>query len=154
MSGLLIKPAAPAFYSVRRYVWHNKAAARPTAKEPNPIITWNFVARIRPFCSHFFSTPHRQIRWSLEVLGLHPDYQGKGYGRELVDNGLLRAKNDPAGALPVCVVAADCKEAFYLKVRFNEIVGDTTKTVGKDGSDNPLREKMLGGGSGFMDEVK
>ncbi|KIY00947.1 uncharacterized protein Z520_03613 [Fonsecaea multimorphosa CBS 102226] len=144
---LLIKPTVSTFYRIRRYIWPNKAAARPTPEDPDPLTIWNFVPRILPFCGHFFSAPHRQVRWSLEVLGVHPDHQGKGYGRELVEDGLLRAKKDPEGDLPVCVVAADGKEAFYLKVGFNEIVGYTSKTVAEDGSDNPLRQNGIGGGA-------
>ncbi|OAP60363.1 hypothetical protein AYL99_05365 [Fonsecaea erecta] len=145
--GLLIKPTVSTFYSVRRYFWPNKAAVQPTAKDPDPLTLWNFVPRILPFCAHFFSAPHRQIRWSLEVLTVHPSHQGKGYGRELVEDGLLRAKKDPSGDLPVCVVAAHRKEEFYRKVGFNEIVGYTTKTADKDGKKNPLGQNNVEGGA-------
>ncbi|OAG35842.1 hypothetical protein AYO21_09999 [Fonsecaea monophora] len=144
---LMIMPAVSKFYSIRRYIWPNKAAARPTEKDPDPLTIWNFLPRIRPLCLDFFSAPHRQIHWSLEFLAIHPNHQGKGFGRELVEDGLVKAEKDPAGDLPVSVVAAEGKEYFYLKVGFNELLGYTSQVVGKDGSENPLKNNNIGGGA-------
>lgn len=142
-----MKPLLSAFYALRRRVVPNKAAARPTPEDPHPLAQWNFISRILPYAASFFSEPHRQTHWSLEILAVHPDYHGKGYGRELVNYGLERAKSDPEGDLPVCVVAAEGKEGFYLKSGFKEIVGWMSQTVGSDGSDNPMRERGIGGGA-------
>ena len=91
-----------------------------------------------------FSAPHRQTRWSLEVLAIHPDYQGRGFGRELVHQGFERAKHDPEGDLPVCVVAAEGKDPFYQKCGFGDVEGYMS-TAG--GSKNPLMKAGLRGGA-------
>jgi ribosomal protein S18 acetylase RimI-like enzyme len=77
-------------------------------------------------------------------MAVHPEYQGKGFGRELVQQGLERAKHDPEGDLPVCVVSADGKEGFYQKCGFGDIEGYTSKA---GGSDNPLMRAAIGGGA-------
>jgi len=143
----MIKPLLSTFYNLRRRMFPNKASVQPTPGNPNPLNYWNFLPSILPFGRPFFSAPHRQIHWSLEILAIHPDHQGKGYGRELVEQGLERSKCDPEGDLPVCVVAADGKEGFYQKCGFKELVGWLSKTVGEDGSDNPLRKNGVGGGA-------
>jgi predicted N-acetyltransferase YhbS len=77
-------------------------------------------------------------------MAVHPEYQGKGFGRELVQQGLERAKHDAEGDLPVCVVSADGKEGFYQKCGFGDIEGYTA-TAG--GSENPLMRAGIGGGA-------
>jgi len=105
------------------------------------------MTSIIPFAPEFFSAPHRKIHWSLENLAIHPDYQGRGYGRQLVEWGLEDAKHDPTGNLPACVIAADGKEVFYQKCGFHELVGWLSKTVDDKGRDNPMRGNGLGGGA-------
>jgi predicted N-acetyltransferase YhbS len=73
-----------------------------------------------------------------------PEHQGKGFGRELVAEGLERARNDPQGEVPVVVIAAEGKEFFYQKCGFGEIEGYTS-TAG--GDENPLFRLGIGGGA-------
>lgn len=143
----MMKPLLSTFYKIRRRIFPNRASARPTPENPDPMTLWNFLPRILPFVAPFFSAPHRQVHWSLEVLAVHPAFQGQGYGRELVEQGLARAKCDPEGDLPACVVAADGKETFYQKVGYHELVGWGSRTKDENGEDNPLRKNGVGGGA-------
>ncbi|KAK5943159.1 hypothetical protein PMZ80_004165 [Knufia obscura] len=130
-----------------------RASARPTETDPDPLVYTNFVARSMPFSMHllvFPSKPWRENHWSLEVLGIHPSYQGKGYGKQLAQWGLARAKCDTASGvtgLPSVVMAANGKEGFYQKVGFNELVGWSGSTPeGMEGlGRNPLGERGCGG---------
>lgn len=136
------------FYKVRRFFFPNKAAVKPTPEDPTPLTYWNMMANCGPFIKDFYSAPHRQKNfWSLETLAVHPDYQGQGYGRELVEKGLELVKADPSGELPANVVAADGKEAFYQKCGFQELVGFICEAVDGEGRDNPLRSNGVGGGA-------
>ena len=144
----MVKPLLSTFYRLRRLVSPNKASAQPTRSDPRPLTKWNFHRSARPFYAAFFSAPYRQIHWSLEALAVHPLYQGKGHGRQLVEDGLQRARSDPQeGDLPACVIAADGKEGFYQKCGFAELVGWISKATGEDGTDNPLRRNGVGGGA-------
>lgn len=144
------------------FEWRNKlvyyfrpcrASARPTPEDPEPLLYTNFVSRLIPFSMHLMSFPDkpwRENHWSLEVLGIHPSHQFKGYGKELAQWGLAKAKCDTASGvtgLPSVVIAADTKEVFYQKVGFNELVGWSSRNVeGVDGQ-NPLAERECGGGA-------
>lgn len=61
---------------------------------------------------------------------MHPDHQGYGFGRELVEWGINEANREGVCA---SVMSSDGKEAFYLKCGFEEIVGNATA-----GEGNPL----------------
>lgn len=113
---------------------------------------------IKPFMVEFFNAPHRRDHWSLEILAVHPDHQGKGHGRELVQDGLLAAASPSDGSpegvpsdcsvgLPVSVVAAEGKEGFYLKCGFGELVGWLSKAVDRTGHGrvNPLKANGIDG---------
>lgn len=135
------------FYSIRRRAFGNKAAVQVTRDNPSPLTYWNFLPSIVPFGSLFFNVPHRKIHWSLENLAVHPEHQRKGYGSKLVEEVLDVVKNDPMGDLPVCVVAADGKEGFYIKFGFRYLVGWLSRTENATGGENPLRANGLGGGA-------
>lgn len=135
------------FYTLRQRVFPNRASVRPTPDNPAPLTFWNFGPSIIPFTSEFFSAPHRQTHWTLENLGVHPDHQGKGYGRRLVEQGLEVSRNDPTGDLPVNVIAADGKEGFYQKCGFGDLVGWVSRTLDDKGRDNPMRVNGVGGGA-------
>ena len=104
---------------------------------------WNLPRRIGPFCKDLFGAPERQTRWTLQVMAVHTDYRHRGIGSELVYEGLERAKRDPEGELPVCVVAAEGRYKFYQKCGFGQVEGSTNK-VG--GTENPLMRAGVGGG--------
>jgi len=144
---LLIAPMLKKYYAFRRRIFPNKAARQPTADEPNPISVWNFVPMMMPLCEHLFKAPHRASRWSLEILCVHPDYHGKGFGKELVAHGLAMAKHDPEGDLPVCVIAAEGKETFYQKNGFGEVEGWTSQ---EGGMANPLKRNGIDEGGALL----
>lgn len=98
----------------------------------------------------FPDKPWRDNHWSLEVLGIHPSYQGYGHGKKLAQWGLAKATCDTAAGvtgLPCVVVAADTKETFYQKVGFNELVGWNSRNVEGVEGNNPLEERGCGGGA-------
>ncbi|KAJ9611327.1 hypothetical protein H2200_004511 [Cladophialophora chaetospira] len=148
--GRLMKPLLSTFYRVRRIFIPNRATnrLRPTQTNPKPMTYWNFGPIIFPFVKQFMAAPHRAKHWSLEILGVHPAHQGKGYGKELVQRGLeVLAQGDPEGDLPACVVAADGKEEFYRRVGFPELVGWVSRSWDENGKENPFRGIGVGGGA-------
>lgn len=85
---------------------------------------------------------------------VHPDYQYRGHGRELVKWGLDRAKEE---RIPSVVVAAEGKERFYQRCGYQETVGVMSQTELVDGfgrRDNPFRERGVGGGAVIWTLVK
>lgn len=136
------------------------ASARPSPQDPDPLLYTNFISRLVPFSMHLLSFPDkpwRENHWSLEVLGIHPLYQGHGYGKELAQYGLARAKCDSAAGvtgLPSVVIAADTKEKFYQKVGFNELVGWSTRDVEGVPGRNPIGERGGTGGAVLWSWVK
>ena len=141
-----MKPLLSTFYRLRRALFPNRATVVPTKE--NPLTYWNFGPIIVPFIIQFMSAPHRALHWSLEILAVHPNHQGKGYGRELVQHGLEGfVREDPAGELPACVVAADGKEEFYRKAGFPELVGWLSKARDGEGRENPMSKNGVGGGA-------
>lgn len=134
------------FFTIRRKLLGNKASRQPGLEDPDPLTLWNFIPKIIPYVLPFFDAPHRRVHWSLEILGVDPAHHGKGFGKELVQDGLTRINACPDD-LPVAVISADGKETFYQKMGFKELVGWVSKTKGPDGSDNPLRANGVGGGA-------
>lgn len=61
---------------------------------------------------------------------MHPDYQGKGFGRELVEWGLQQAEKENVHA---SVMSSEGNDAFYLRSGFEQVVGNAT-----EGEGNPL----------------
>jgi len=137
-----------------------RVSAKPTASDPRPLLFTNFVAQLNPFSMHLMAFPDKPWRanhWSLEVLGIHPAYQGKGHGKDLAEWGLAKTKCDTAAGvtgLPSVVCAADTKEAFYQKVGFNELVGWSSRSVEGVEGENPLEARGCGGGAVLWSWVK
>lgn len=96
----------------------------------------NLLSSAIPFYVHHW-TGERQENWYLSLCATHPDHQGKGFGRELVNWGLKQAEEENVHA---SVMSSDGKENFYLKCGFHEIVGNAT-----EGEGNPLAG--VGGGA-------
>jgi GNAT superfamily N-acetyltransferase len=46
-----------------------------------------------PLCAHYWAGSRKE-NWYLDILAVHPDCQGKGIGRELVQWGIDTAKNE------------------------------------------------------------
>lgn len=132
MTGRLLKYIAGMYNSVISFFWPNRAA--------DPAML-NVLERAKPFFAHHWSGT-RTKAWSLETLGVKPEYQGRGFGRELVRQGLERARQDGVAA---SVIAAFRKERFYVACGFEEIVGNVC-----DGQGNPMAG-CKGGALLFMD---
>ncbi|KAG9577026.1 hypothetical protein KCU77_g1611, partial [Aureobasidium melanogenum] len=67
--------------------------------------------------------------WDLELLFQAPQYQGRGFGKELVAWGLARAKQE---GVRVSVASAPGKEGFYRKLGIDEEVEGTLNNGQKD----------------------
>ncbi|ETI29383.1 hypothetical protein G647_01836 [Cladophialophora carrionii CBS 160.54] len=143
----LMKPLLSVLYRVRRFFVPNKAARRPTKADPQELTYWMLGPMIFRFGRQFMAGAHRERHWSLEILGVDPRYQGRGHGRELVEQGLEMARLDPEGDLPGCVMAADGKEGFYQKCGFKELVGYLCDAEDDAGGENPFRRNGVGGGA-------
>jgi GNAT superfamily N-acetyltransferase len=73
--------------------------------------------RTFPHIEHYWSGS-RTENWYLDLLAVHPDAQGKGCGRELVQWGIDQAKKDGVVA---SVISAKGKEGFYGKFGYVEV---------------------------------
>jgi predicted N-acetyltransferase YhbS len=91
----------------------------------------------------FYNHPDRRQYWELLTLGVHPDHQRRGIGRELAAWGLERAREE--GVLAV-VCAAKGLEAFYQSCGFVDMVGSVSEAE-VEGLVNPLKERGIGGGA-------
>jgi len=87
--------------------------------------------RSAPFFMHHWSGARAKV-WSLQTLGVFPEYQGRGLGTELTRWGIEQAQSD---GVPASVVAANGKEEFYRRCGFREKVGNVT-----DGENNPMKD--------------
>lgn len=96
------------------------------------------------FLDHIWTGP-RSESWYLECIAVHPDYQGRGQGRALVEWGLQKAREQ---GIACSVISAEGKEAFYEKCGFDS--GPVARS-GEGGLDNPLRE-VEGGICFFKDK--
>jgi len=65
------------------------------------------------------------------MLGVHPDFQGKGRGKALVQQGLGLADKEGVCA---SVISAEGKEGFYRKLGLDNQVGTAS-----EGAGNPMR---------------
>ncbi|KAL6703366.1 hypothetical protein ACN47E_009708 [Coniothyrium glycines] len=93
-----------------------------------------------PYFAHYWDGERRN-NWYLSLCGTHPDYQGRGYGRQLVLWGLDRAREENVHA---SVVASEGNSPFYLRCGYDEVIANVTK-----GEGNPLNG-VSGGDLLFM----
>lgn len=91
-----------------QWKWPNRAA------DPAQI---NILYETFPLCMHHWAGD-RAENWYLDILAVHPNGQGKGVGRELVQWGVDEAKKEGVCA---SVIAAYEKERFYGKCGFKEV---------------------------------
>ncbi|KAI8941594.1 hypothetical protein NX059_002809 [Plenodomus lindquistii] len=96
----------------------------------------NVLDESMPFSAHLWAGD-RSNNWYLSLCGIHPEYQGKGVGKELVAWGQEKARQEGVHA---SVIASEGNDGFYLRCGFDEVVGDAT-----GGEGNPLNG--VGGGS-------
>ncbi|KAF1850651.1 acyl-CoA N-acyltransferase [Cucurbitaria berberidis CBS 394.84] len=98
-----------------------------------------------PYYSHHWSPSKNSIprsrNWYLSLCCVHPSYEHRGLGRELVHWGLERAREEGVHA---SVLASHNNDPFYLRCGFDEIVADCT-----EGEENPL-QGVEGGSLLFM----
>jgi GNAT superfamily N-acetyltransferase len=80
----------------------------------------------------------RSQNWYLRVCAVHKGYSGRGIGRELVQWGLERAREENVHA---SVTSSFENEKFYLRCGYDEIVGNCS-----EGEDNPLARAGVKGG--------
>lgn len=112
----------PLYNWVEARFWPNRAA------DPEMV---DVLERSFPFIAHYWRSPERVENWYLQLCGSGPEFQGKGYGRELVVWGLQRAKREGVAA---SVISAKGKEGFYKKCGFGVLVG----WASEGGEANPL----------------
>jgi GNAT superfamily N-acetyltransferase len=62
----------------------------------------------------------REECWMIELLCIHPDSQGMGYGRKLV-NAAVEVCEGEEPKLPLAVIASEIGDAFYEKMGFREV---------------------------------
>lgn len=75
----------------------------------------DIIQRAHPFIDRAW-TGERNESWYLDLLAVHPDHQGKGIGRRLVQWGLSRAEEE---GICASVISAKGKDAFYQKCGYD-----------------------------------
>ncbi|KAF2122187.1 acyl-CoA N-acyltransferase [Lophiotrema nucula] len=127
-----------------------RTTLRPLAKFTNTLTTYispnraldptkaNILSRSMPFCAHHWAG-ERSDNWYLSLLAVHPDYQGQGFGRELVAWGIREAD---AEGVHASVLSSEGNDKFYLTCGFEEVVGNACT-----GEGNPLGFEGVKGGS-------
>lgn len=105
MPGNLLKPLSSVCMRIHALIWVNRACD-PTNED--------IIERAYPYFDGIW-TGDRAESWYLEVLAVHPHYQGMGVGRDLVLWGLDQAESE---GICASVVSADGKDEFYRKCGF------------------------------------
>lgn len=111
------------------WLWPNRAADPYSA---------DIFERALPFTAHYWEGK-RADGYYLDLLAVDPDAQKHGYGKQLVQWGLMKAKEAHVCA---SVVSSFGSDPFYLKCGFQEVVGNAT-----EGEGNPLNECEAKGGN-------
>jgi GNAT superfamily N-acetyltransferase len=147
---LLVMPLITAFHRLHHSAFGNRAMPQPTLSDPDPLTHLNLEAACFPFMKqHFIDPPHRRLHWQLSSMSVHPKYQGRGFGKALVQWGLDRAKSE---GVPAVVIGSEGLEEFYERCGFEFLVGYATDDA--DGKLNPLKQKGIPGGSIRWSRVK
>ncbi|KAG9948813.1 hypothetical protein KCU85_g4817, partial [Aureobasidium melanogenum] len=90
---------------------------------------WRDMDDSDPRMEQYFENPEYRETWDLELLFQSPQYQGCGFGKELVGWGIAWAKQE---GTRVCVASAPGKEGFYKKLGINEEIEESLKDGQKD----------------------
>lgn len=120
---------------IHAWVWPNRACD-PEQED--------VIERAYPFLDGRVWTGERSESWYLEFLAVHPDFQGRGAGRKLVEWGLQRAEEE---GICASVIAAKGKDSFYRKCGFDILDGHAGM-----GKGNPLAN--IEGGNIFWKMAK
>lgn len=104
--GTLVRPLASFAMKIGSFIWPNRAA--DPEKE-------DILERAYPFLEGCWSG-ERAESWYLELLAVHPDFQGKGIGRMLVHNGFEQSDSE---GVWTSVISTKGKESFYQKCGFD-----------------------------------
>ncbi|KAH8725677.1 acyl-CoA N-acyltransferase [Phaeosphaeriaceae sp. PMI808] len=87
-----------------------------------------------PYFEHFWQGTTNGVpraeNWYLNICAVHPSYQKRGIGQDLVKWGIDRAREEKVHA---SVLASDKSGRLYLNCGFDEIVGNCTH-----GEGNPI----------------
>lgn len=116
------------------FVYPNRAA------EPSRL---DILSRTAKYYQHHWTGTRGEV-WMLSHIGIDPQFEGKGIGRELVEWGFERARADGVGCT---VISAAGKEGFYRKCGFDIDDGNVHDYGGEA---NPLT-KIPGGAIHFWD---
>ncbi|KAI4760951.1 hypothetical protein E4T52_15563 [Aureobasidium sp. EXF-3400] len=90
---------------------------------------WRDMEDSDPGVEEYSAKPEYKENWDLQLLFQSPQYQGRGFGKELVAEGLAWAKQE---GVRVSVASAPGKEGFYKKLGIDEEVKETPKDSQKD----------------------
>lgn len=96
-----------------------------------------------PFVMHHWTGTRAEV-WDLSILGVDPAFQGRGFGRELVEWGFAKAREEGVGC---SVISSDGKDPFYQACGFDVVAG---RCADYGGERNPLRD-VPGGTIHFWD---
>src|SRR5207247_1392037 len=105
-------PRTPGLYnqvmqsSTKAYNYAESLIYPNRAADPS---TFDVLDRMEPFTAHHW-TGTRAEGWYLSLIGVDPNAEKRGYGRQLVKYGFDRAKEDGVGC---SVIAAPGRANFY-----------------------------------------
>ncbi|KAI4725890.1 hypothetical protein E4T49_06367 [Aureobasidium sp. EXF-10728] len=114
----------PVYNYLGSIVWLNRALD-PTMAD--------VLDRAMPFTAHYWKTPERLENWYLALLGTGPEYQGHGYGKELLQWGIERATEE---GICVSLVSANGKDGFYKRYGIDQEAG----WASEGGKENPIHD--------------
>ncbi|KAH0285564.1 hypothetical protein M436DRAFT_37431 [Aureobasidium namibiae CBS 147.97] len=112
-------------YNSLSTLFHPNRAADPSQLD--------VLERAGPFTEHYWKVPERLENWYLALLGTGPEYQGHGFGKELLKWGIERAEEE---GICVSLVSANNKDGFYKRYGVDQEVG----WASEGGEDNPLHD--------------
>lgn len=114
----------PAYNWLGSLIWQNRAADSAMV---------DILDRAMPFTEHYWKTPECLENWYLALLGTGPEYQGHGYGKELLKWGIERATEE---GICVSLVSANGKDGFYKRYGIDQEVG----WASEGGKENPIHD--------------
>lgn len=106
------------------YWWPNRAS------DPRYTTLLDDIAPLIAYHWDSADHPERKSNLYLDILAVHPEGQGKGVGRELVQWGIDESKKE---RIPSSVIAAHEKDKFYEKFGFREVGRANVGKMGEAG---------------------